>query len=309
MLALVTTGDADLLRLSEVPEPQPGPAEAIVRVAATSLNRGEVSRAGSAPPAGQRQGWDVVGLVEQAAANGAGPPAGSTVVGLVNGAGWAERVPVPVDYLAVVPEGVTAVQAACLPVAGMTALRALALGGFPAGRRVLVTGASGGVGHLAVQLARAMQMTVTGLIRNPDANPGAAAACHHVVRDIRDARGPYDHVLEGVGGDVLTACLDAVAPHGMVVSYASTLMEPAALGPRWFGAHLGATLRSMLLFDELRYTQSASSDLSTLCGFVASGTLRPHVDVEADWSRAGELARDLLERRVTGKVVLHIGAR
>jgi NADPH2:quinone reductase len=108
---------------------------------------------------------------------------------------------------------------------------------------------------------------------------------------------------------VLTRCLEVVAPYGMVVSYASTLLDPATLGPRWFGAHLGATLRSFLIFEELRHTRSAASDLSALCALIATGKLKTHIDVQADWSRAGELASDLLERRVTGKVVLSIGRR
>jgi NADPH:quinone reductase-like Zn-dependent oxidoreductase len=306
MLALTTTGDDELLRITEVPDPEPGAAEALVRVQATSLNRGEVSRTKNSP-AGQRVGWDVSGIVERAAAGGIGPAAGTRVLGLVNNGAWAELAAVPVDYLAAAPDGVTLAQAACMPLAGMTAFRALAIGGFPVGKSVFITGASGGVGHLAVQLARAAQMTVTGLIRNPEANAAAAAACHHVVRDIRDAQGPYDQVLDGVGGELLTHCLDVVAPHGTVVSYASTLMDPAALGPRWFGAHVGATLRSMLIFVELRHTQSAASDLAKLCTLIAAGVLKPHIDVEADWTRGGELARDLLARKVTGKVVLSIG--
>ena len=308
MLALTTTGNADLLELTEVAEPVPAANEALVRVSTTSLNRGEIIRTKNSA-GGERPGWDLVGVVERAAERGGGPAAGATVVGLMNTGAWAERVAVPADYLAVIPEGVSAEQAACLPVAGLTAYRTLALGGFPVGKNVLVTGASGGVGHLAVQLARSAQMTVTGLIRNPDADAGAAAACHHVIRDIGDAQGPFMHVLDGVGGEVLTRCLDVVAPHGMVVSYASTLLEPSTLGPRWFGAHLGATLRSFLLFDEMRYTQSAASDLAALCALVAAGTLSIHIDVTADWSRAGELARDLLERRVSGKIVLSIGPR
>ena len=120
-------------------------------------------------------------------------------------------------------------------------------------------------------------------------------------------RGQYDHILDGVGGEVLTQCLDVVAPHGTVVSFASTLMEPAPLGPRWFGAHLGATVRSMLIFDELRHTQSAASDLRSLFALIAAGLLVPHIDVEEDWTRGGDLARDLLARKVTGKVVLRIG--
>jgi NADPH:quinone reductase-like Zn-dependent oxidoreductase len=308
MLALTTTGNADLLAITEVPEPEPAPAESVVRVLATSLNRGEIVRCTNNPE-GWRPGWDVVGIVEREAKVGGGPPVGSTVVGVVDSGAWAERVAVPAEVLAVVPDGVTAADAACLPVAGITAFRTLALGGFPVGKRVLITGASGGVGHLAVQLARAAQMTVTGLIRNPEASPVAVAACDSVIRDIQEARGPYDHVLDGVGGAVLSRCLEVVAPYGMVVSYASTLLDPATLGPRWFGAHLGATLRSFLIFEELRHTRSAASDLSVLCALIATGKLKTHIDVQADWSRGGELARDLLERRVTGKVVLSVGSR
>jgi NADPH:quinone reductase len=308
MLALTTTGNADLLALTEVPEPEPAATEAVVRMFATSLNRGEIARCTNSP-SGWRPGWDVVGVVELGAERGGGPPVGSTVVGVVDSGAWAERVAVPVDVLALIPEGVTPAQAACLPVAGITAFRTLALAGFPIGKSVLITGASGGVGHLAVQLARSAQMTVTGLIRNPEANPVAAAACDHVIRDIQEANGPYDHVLDGVGGAVLTRCLEVVAPRGMVVSYASTLLDPATLGPRWFGGHLGAMLRSFLIFDELRYTRSSASDLGALCALIAGGKLETHIDVQADWSRAGELARDLLERRVTGKVVLSIGNR
>jgi NADPH:quinone reductase-like Zn-dependent oxidoreductase len=305
MRALTTTGNDDLLQITDVPEPKPAPNESLVRVIATSLNRGEVSRAKNSK-AGDQVGWDVVGVVERPAERGGGPSAGSTVVGLAGNGAWAELVAVPADFLTPIPDGVTAAQAACMPVAGMTAYRALAIGGFPIGRSVLITGGSGGVGHLAIQLARAAQMHVTALIRNPDANQATASVCHQVLRDIKDAQGPFEHILDGVGGEVLTRCLEVVAPHGTVVSYASTLLDPAALGPRWFGAHVGATVRAMLLFDELRYTQSAAADLSRLCALIAAGVLVPHIDVEADWTRGGELARALLSRNVTGKVVLHI---
>jgi NADPH:quinone reductase len=308
MLALTTTANADILCLTEVSEPEPMATEAVVRMTATSLNRGEIARCVSGP-AGARPGWDVVGIVERAPKRGDGPPVGSTVVGYVDSGAWAELVAVPADRLAVVPEGVSTGEAACLPVAGITAFRTLAMAGFPVGKSVLVTGASGGVGHLAVQVARCAQMTVTGLIRNPESDAVTAGACHHVIRHIAEAQGPYDHILDGVGGSVLSGCLDVVGPHGVVVSYASTLMDPATLGPRWFGAHLGATLRSFLIFDEMRFTQSAAADLTALCALIAAGKLKPHVDVDADWSRAGELARDLLERRVNGKVVLTIGSR
>src|SRR5580700_850624 len=132
MYALTTTGNDDLLQITQVPEPKPAPNESLIRVHATSLNRGEVWRAKHSQ-AGDQVGWDVVGVVERPAERGGGPPAGTTVVGLVNNGAWAELVAVPADFLAPIPEGVSEAQAACLPVAGVTAFRALAIGGYPVG--------------------------------------------------------------------------------------------------------------------------------------------------------------------------------
>ncbi|HLE43823.1 MAG TPA: alcohol dehydrogenase, partial [Methylomirabilota bacterium] len=131
------------LVIRPVPEPVPDRGEAVVRVRAISLNRGEVRRAGMAA-AGWRPGWDLAGEVERAAADGSGPRPGARVVGLLPEAAWAERVAVPAHALAELPDPVTFSQAATLPVAGLTALHALARGGLLLGRRVLVTGATGG---------------------------------------------------------------------------------------------------------------------------------------------------------------------
>jgi len=104
MLALTTTGSADLLALTEVSEPKPAPTEAVIRMLATSLNRGEIVRCVNSP-AGWGPGWDVVGVIEREAELGGGPPVGSTVVGVIDSGAWAERVAVPVEVLAVVPFG------------------------------------------------------------------------------------------------------------------------------------------------------------------------------------------------------------
>src|SRR5581483_794012 len=101
------------LTIREVAAPTPAPSEALVRVAALSLNRGEVRRAASAE-AGWRPGWDLAGTVEQAAADGSGPPAGSRVVGLLNPGAWAELVAVPTTVLAALPDGCSFAQAATL---------------------------------------------------------------------------------------------------------------------------------------------------------------------------------------------------
>src|SRR5579871_440141 len=128
------------LVLREVPEPTPAPSEALIHVAAVSLNRGEVRRAMNAE-AGWRPGWDLAGVVQRAAADGSGPPEGARVVGLMQSGAWAQLAAVRTDWLAELPDEVSFEQAAALPVAGVTALRALELGGFVLGKRVLVTGA------------------------------------------------------------------------------------------------------------------------------------------------------------------------
>src|SRR2546422_9823192 len=153
-LAVVVDPEAPgRLVIGPVVEPTPDRGEAVVRVHAISLNRGEVRRSGTAP-AGWRPGWDLAGVVEGAAVDGSGPSVGARVVGFLPEGAWAQRVAVPKNALAELPAKVTVPQAATFPVAGLTALLALAKGGPLLGRRGLVTGATGGAGDFAAQLAR-----------------------------------------------------------------------------------------------------------------------------------------------------------
>src|SRR5271163_4387647 len=153
------------------------PDEVTVRVTAISLNRGEVRRATSQGKPGDRPGWDFAGIVEAPAANGSGPPVSTRVVGLLPSGAWAERVRAPSDAVAPLPEAVSDAQAATLPVAGLTALHALRQGGLLLGRKVLVDGASGGVGHLACQLAAAAGAVVWGHVRRDEHRTAVAEWC------------------------------------------------------------------------------------------------------------------------------------
>ena len=207
------------LVIQSVPAPVPDRGEAIVRVRAISLNRGEVRRSTMAD-AGWRPGWDLAGHVEKAAADGSGPKVGARVVGLLPEGAWAERVVVPTHALAELPDKVTFSQAATFPVAGLTALHALAKGGLLLGRRVLVTGATGGVGDFAVQLARLAGAHVTASARRADQVPALRQLGAHevAVGDEIPASPKFDLIVESVGGKTLGTALAALQRAGVCVT-------------------------------------------------------------------------------------------
>ena len=148
-----------------------------VRVTAISLNRGETRRALQVAEPGWRPGWDFAGIVETAAADGSGPKPGTRVVGLLPSGAWAERINCRSHAVAALPNAVSDAEAATLPVAGLTALHALRQGGLLLGRKVLVDGASGGVGHLACQLAAAAGALVWGHVRREEHRAAVAEWC------------------------------------------------------------------------------------------------------------------------------------
>jgi NADPH:quinone reductase len=152
------------VEIVEFDDPTPAPNEALVAVEASSLNRGELDLL-QLRDDGWRPGQDLAGRVVQAAADGSSPPVGTRVVALVENGAWAEYAAVPAARLAVLPDGVETSTAAALPLAGLTALRTVRLAGPVLGRELLVLGAGGGVGHLAVQLAVGAGAFVTAQVR------------------------------------------------------------------------------------------------------------------------------------------------
>lgn len=306
MRALVSCSEPPHAELADAAEPSPLPHEAVVSVNAISLNRGEVRRLERSEP-GTIAGWDLAGTVSRAAADGSGPPAGARVVGLKLVGAWAELVAVSTEFLAELPDGISLEQAATLPVAGLTALRALEIGGFVLGRRVLVTGASGGVGHFAIQLARLAGAHVTGIARRSEGLRELGA--DEVLAELDAGREEtYDVILDAIGGPVLGAALQRVAPRGTVVSFAATVTDPVTYPTReLFSRAPGAVLHGLYIFDELDHTRSASADLRRLADLVAAGRLQPQIGLTLPWTEAADAIRALLDRRVSGKAVLTLG--
>ncbi len=297
--------------LREVEAPTPLRNEALVRVAAISLNRGEVRNAMNATTT-TRPGWDVAGTIERAAIDGSGPRVGARVVGFLGSGAWAELVAVPTNALAELPEKVSFAQAATLPVAGLTALYALEKGGGLIDRPVLITGASGGVGPFAIELARLAGARVVGAFRQARAEAMVReAGAQEVVigDDLAPAKafGPYHLILESVSGASLGAALTMLAPGGTCVLFGASGGLETTFNTGLFFRTGGATLYGFSLFHEVK-THPASEGLARLVGLIADGRLHPRVEVEAPWTEIADVARQLMDRRFAGKAVLHITA-
>jgi NADPH:quinone reductase-like Zn-dependent oxidoreductase len=301
---------ADRLALRKVELPPLASSEALVRVSAISLNLGEVRRALTVADTGWRPGWDLAGVVERAAADGSGPKVGARVVGLVPSGGWSELVPVPTLSLAELPTAVSFAQAATLPVAGLTALYALAQGGFLLGKSVLITGASGGVGHLGCQLAREAGARVIASVRSAGRVELVKEAGAHEVTigaDLASAAtlGPYDLILESVGGRSLANALTMLAQDGTCVLYGVSESSEVSFEAQRFMRIGGANLYGLILFHEIK-RRPASQGLTQLLRLVEDGRLRPAIEVEAPWTQIADMANRLYERKIAGKAVLHV---
>jgi NADPH:quinone reductase len=312
MRAIVVEPNAvSRLAIATVPEPEALPQEAIVQVAAISVNRGEIRRAQTAD-AGWRIGWDLAGTIVQTAVDGSGFPVGTRVVGFLPGGAWGERVAVPTHSLAALPDGVSFVQASTLPVAGLTALMALQKGGLLLGKNVLITGASGGVGYFACQLAIAAGATVVAHVGRADrvAFVETTGVDRVIVGETPAAAseyGDYDLILDSVGDRVLPVALGLLAKDGICVTFGATAGRESVIDVGSFYGKGGLQLYGFILFHEVRQ-QPAGVGLQRLVKLVEQGKLKPHIDLEADWTEVGEVAQQLRDRRYVGKAVLRVNA-
>ncbi len=306
MLAFVNTPSAPLpVELREVADPQAAADEALVEVHAFSLNRGELFLLAMRPE-GWRLGQDVAGVVVQAAADGSGPQEGTRVVALVDGGGWAQRVAAPTARMVALPDNVSFASAATLPVSGLTALRTVRLGGALLGRRVLITGAAGGVGSFAVQLAALAGAEVTGVVGRPErathlTERGATA----IVTSIQEAEGLFDLILESAGGSSLAGAISKVAPRGTIVMFGNSSRQETPFNLANFVGHAEARLIAFFIYES-GSPASMGVDLATLVSLVASGKLTPEIGLADSWHNLSRAITALRDRKVNGKAVLHI---
>lgn len=302
MRALVVDPSApEAVRLTELDAPVIGGDEVLIEVRHAGLNYGDLNdaKSGRVPP-GAVLGSDVAGVVLRSVPGG--PPPGTRVVALAAGA-FAEQVVVAPDALAVVPAMVDLAAAAALPVAGVAALRALRASGSLLGRRVLITGASGGVGRFAVRLAAIGGAHVIASVGRPERGAGLKdLGAAEVVVGLEGLDAPVDVVLDSVGGSQLVAAWQLLAPSGSLQSIGWTSGEPAVFPPY---STIGPA-KSLVSFLNVG---PAGDDLADLLRFVESGALPVEIGWSGPLEQFADAAAALRGRQVNGKAVLDVATR
>lgn len=299
-------GQPSGFRFAEVADPNPAPNEAVIQVDAFSLNNGELP-GGDMFANATVPGWDSAGRVVTAAADGSGPAVGSRVVGGEWGGAWAQRRAVATANLAVLPDDVDVEAASTLPVVGVTALRAVRKLGAILGRRVLVTGASGGIGGFALQLARiagANVVAFTSSEEHRDKLRGIGAS--EVVTDLTQLAAPVFAVLEFVGGSTLVDAWNHLIEGGILVSVGSAAGAAATFPP--FSTVLpGKSLVGLGSgWTPLLPTETLGVDLAYLARLIAARALDPQITWRGSWKQLPDALTALKNRTISGKAVLRV---
>jgi NADPH:quinone reductase len=294
------------LRRTAVADPVPAPDEALIAVAAAAFNFLDVAYADAMHGAGDVPGEDAAGVVVTAAADGSGPPAGTRVASFALGGALAGRRAVATADLGVVPDEVDLASAAAVPAAGVTALRAVRRLGSLLGRRVLVTGAAGGVGRYAVQLAALAGAHVVAQVGSAERGAGLRTlGAAEVTLDLA-AVAPMHGVVENVGGPLLAEAVALLAEGGVALSVGQASGQPSTID--FEAERRRGGRRAVEVFTVTTGYAGFGPDIEELLGLVAAGRLDPQIGWRGPWDRAAEAAEALRARRVAGKAVVEIGA-
>ncbi|MFJ8041456.1 NADP-dependent oxidoreductase [Kitasatospora sp. NPDC096147] len=299
-------GGPEVLKVVEVARPEPGVAEVLVRVRATSVNPTDVWHRSSGGLAGRivPLGWDVSGVVEAVGIGVTTLAVGDEVFGMPRhpapAGTYAEYVTAPARHLVRKPAGLTHAQAAAVPLVGMTTWQAVVdTAAVRPGQRVLVHAAAGGVGHLAVQIAKARGAHVIGTARAAKhdfvRSLGADQVVDYTVEDFEKVLEPVDVVVDPVGGEYGPRSLEVLRPGGILVSLASPAEQYLAEIAAGRGLRAG--------FMAVEADQAGLRELAALLG---AGRLRPEVSVELPLERVAEAHGLSQTGRTSGKIVLTV---
>ena len=316
-------GSPDVLEFRDIDRPAPKESEVLIRVHAAGLHRGDwhvmtglpylirvvVPDLGLRGPKVRVRRMDVRGRVEAVGGDVARFRPGDEVFGWCDGS-FAEYACAPEDDLALKPASLSFEQAAAVPVSGFAALQGLRdRGEVRRGQKVLIIGASGGVGLLAVQLAKAFDADVTGVCSTTQLDLVRSIGADHVIDytrdDLADGTRHWDLILDTAGRRSLSQLRRALTPRG-------TLVIVGGEGPgRWLGGfdrNLRAPVLSRFVSQRLRMLASkpGQADLQTLREFIEAGKLTPLVDRTYPLPETPEAIRQLAAGHTRGKLVITV---
>ena len=311
-------GSADVLRLAETDKPAIAANEVLVEVRAAGVDRGtghllagqpylmRIIGFGFSRPKQRVPGLDVAGTVVEVGSGVTRFRPGDEVFGIARGS-FAEYAAAREDKLVHKPAGISFEQAAVAAVSGLAAIQGLQAGRVQAGQKVLIIGASGGVGTYAVQLAKAFGAEVTGVCSTGKVDLVRSIGADHVIdytqEDFADGVNRYDLILDIGGNSLLSRLRRALAPKG-------TLVIVGGEGAKWTG--VGRQLRALALspFVGQRLTFFVSkhrqADLETLGRFVEAGQLTPMVDRVYPLAEVADAIRHLEAGQARGKIAITI---
>jgi NADPH:quinone reductase-like Zn-dependent oxidoreductase len=307
-------GSPDVLKLADVAQPAVKANGVLVRVKAASINAGDVFTIRGSPwplrltvgfprPKNYILGWDIAGVVESAGSSVTQYCPGNEVYAACNGA-FAEYVSVAEEKLALKPANLTFEQASAIPTAAITALKGLRdVGKLEPGQKVLINGASGGVGTFAVQIAKALGAEVTGVCstRNVEMvrSLGADDVVDYSQNDFTQNGRRYDLILDNVASHSFSDLMRALTPQGRIV-------------PNSGHSGMGYVFKAFLLSPFLRQLASMylavpnGNDLAQLKGWIETGKVRPVIDRTYELHETPAAFRDLDKEHAHGKVVITV---
>jgi|tagenome__1003787_1003787.scaffolds.fasta_scaffold20578608_2 NADPH:quinone reductase-like Zn-dependent oxidoreductase len=311
----------DVLRLAGIEKPTIGPDQVLVRVHAASVDRGtwhimaglpypiRLAGFGLRRPKCSNPGRNLAGTVEAIGTSVAGFRPGDAVFGIGEGT-FAEYSIARTDTLAPKPTNLTYDQAATVPVSGMTALQAVRdHGHVQAGQKVLIIGASGGVGSFAVQIAKAFGAEVTGVCSTSKMNMVRALGADHIVdytrKDFADGGYRFDVILDIGGNARLRHLQRALTPHGRLVIVGGET-DGRLLGGS--GRQIRATLISPFVSQTLGtfIAKENAADLTALAELIEAGNVSPVLDRSYPLAETAAAIRHLLDGRARGKLVVSV---